>query len=174
MKWTDSSGPVTRLLSPILSLSPQGPDILVRGNILKMLKLSDVNRSSSVCLSVIYQLLLLSSAAFPYLLKLNASQAQAGTESGPATAAEITVQSPSASSEDSALFLSPSSHDDIVTSDIRSQSQHPLCLCCATLLCTVAWGRKEASRISREILENTERAWTCQQRADCLLSRRIV
>ena len=150
MKWTDSSGPVTRLLSPILSLSPsQGPDILVRGNILKMLKLSDV-RSSSVCLSVIYQLLL-SSAAFPYLLKLNASQAQAGTESGPATAAEITVQSPSASSEDSALFLSPSSHDDIVTSDIRS-SQHPLSLCCATLLCTVCLGSEGGlSDLARDI-----------------------
>ena len=147
MKWTDSSGPVTRLLSPILSLSPQGPDILVRGKILKMLKLSDVNRRSSVCLSVIYQLLLLSSAAFPYLLKLNANQAQAGTESGPATAAITRSQS---SHHQPVRTLPPSSqsHDDIVTSDIRS-SQHPLSLCCATLLCTVAWGRKEASRISQ-------------------------
>ena len=41
VKWTDSSGPVTRLLSPILSLSPQGPDIFVRGKLLKMLKLND-------------------------------------------------------------------------------------------------------------------------------------
>ena len=136
-----------------------------------MLKLSNDVRSPSACLSVIYQLLLLSSAAFPYL-HVNASQAQAGTQSGPATA-QITVQSPSVRTLPYSCPCPPSSHDDIVTSDIRS-SQHPLSLCCATLLRTVAWGQRRPLGSRGEILENTERAWIGQQRADCLLSRRIV
>ena len=120
-----------------------------------MLKLSDV-RSSSVCLSVIYQLLL-SSAAFPYLLKLNASQAQAGTESGPATAAITRSQSSHHQPVRTLPYSCPcppssQSHDDIVTSDIRSQSQHPLCLCCATLLCTVCLGSEGGlSDLARDI-----------------------
>ena len=110
-----------------------------------------------------------------HIYTLNASQAQAGTQSGPATA-EITVQSPSVRTLPYSCPCPPSSHDDIVTSDIRS-SQHPLSLCCATLLCTVAWGqRKEASRISgrdigkyRASLDWPAESWLSIEQEDCIM-----
>lgn len=129
----------------------------------------------SVCLScpsVIYQLPLLSSAAFPYLhVKccpgLNRYRLRPSQATKPLL--QWSVQSPS--SEDSALFLSllPQHcitwwqcyiwHLIITTSSSVS-------LLCNSPQCTVAWGRKEASRISEtywKIFSQKDRAsldWT--------------
>ena len=137
-----------------------------------MLKLSNDVRSPSACLSVIYQLLLLSSAAFPYL-HVNASQAQAGTQSGPATA-EITVQSPSVRT---LPYSCPCPHHHMMTLlHLTSDRHNILCLSVVQLSSVLLPGVRGRRPLGSrgEILENTERAWIGQQRADCLLSRRIV